>query len=467
MSGRELTAKDIEFNFHRLMGLGSGFTEPTTFTQILKKVAFESITATDGSTVVFKLNQPHLNALGGYHRRLDRLHVSARGNRATRRRDGLEQPGRHRTLHADGPGRGQLHHLGTRIPTTGATDEKYPQNRLPYVDQVRALIMPEAATYLAALRSGTVDYLGHPTPIGTIEPGRARPADQPRKSSSGSFFTASITSTGLNVNNPPFDDVRVRQAMQMALDLDTINQAFFQGLAKTTPHGQAGDDLIGFMIPFEEWPEEVKKGYMYDLEGAERLLDEAGYPRDADGTRFKTVYTFLELRDLNFTELLASYWREIGVDVEIDVHPLASFVAVRKDHDFAMISHEMAYGSLSDPLNPPGRFIDVPWNSAAVSDPDYDALFEAAGAATTIEEQQRLVKAMDMYAIERHWCVWGPMAPLFEANQPWLKGYNGEGRSGSGAAPRNWLFRPRLDRSGAQEVDGSLARALAGWARPS
>ena len=120
-----------------------------------------------------------------------------------------------------------------------------------------------------------------------------------------------------------------------------------------------------------------------------------------------------------------------------------------------MISHEMAYGSLSDPLNPPGRFIDVPWNSAAVNDPDYNALFEAAGAATTVEEQQRLVKAMDMYAIERHWCVWGPMAPLFEANQPWLKGYNGEGRSGSGAAPRNWLFaRIWID----QELKESMGR---------
>ena len=49
-----------------------------------------------------------------------------------------------------------------------------------------------------------------------------------------------------------------------ALDLDTINQTFFNGLSKTTPHGQAGDDLIGYMIPFEEWPEEVKKGYQYD-----------------------------------------------------------------------------------------------------------------------------------------------------------------------------------------------------------
>ena len=63
MNGRELTADDIVFNYHRLMGLGSSFTEPTTFTNFLKSLSFESITATDESTVVFKLKEPHLIAL--------------------------------------------------------------------------------------------------------------------------------------------------------------------------------------------------------------------------------------------------------------------------------------------------------------------------------------------------------------------------------------------------------------------
>ena len=47
MNGRELTVDDIVFNYHRLMGLGSGYTEPTQFTQALKSLSFESITATD------------------------------------------------------------------------------------------------------------------------------------------------------------------------------------------------------------------------------------------------------------------------------------------------------------------------------------------------------------------------------------------------------------------------------------
>ena len=96
-------------------------------------------------------------------------------------------------------------------------------------------------------------------------------------------------------------------------------------------------------------------------------------------------------------------------------------------------------GSAADPLNPPGRYTSaVSWNTSAVNDPDYEAMFEAAGAATTIEEQQRLVKAMDMYAVERHWAVWSLMNPVFDAIWPWVKGYNGE--FGLGYLSKNQIF---------------------------
>ena len=57
MNGRELTASDVEFNYHRLYGLGSGFTEAGSFNAGIEKIV-ESVTATDASTVVFKLTNP-------------------------------------------------------------------------------------------------------------------------------------------------------------------------------------------------------------------------------------------------------------------------------------------------------------------------------------------------------------------------------------------------------------------------
>ena len=63
MNGRELTADDIVYNYHRLTGTGSGFTEPPARFGTISSVPFESITATDKWTVVFKLKEANIGAL--------------------------------------------------------------------------------------------------------------------------------------------------------------------------------------------------------------------------------------------------------------------------------------------------------------------------------------------------------------------------------------------------------------------
>ena len=58
--------------------------------------------------------------------------------------------------------------------------------------------------------------------------------------------------------------------------------------------------------------------------------------------------------------------------------------------------------------------------------PEMDAMVDAVRAATTNEEQQRLMKELDMYAIEKHWLIWTPKTPFIHYAQPWVLGYNGE-----------------------------------------
>ncbi len=436
MNGRELTAQDIEYNYHRLLGnklTGTEFSEaePSAYIEQLASVSFESITATDKWTVVFELKEPHLGALAAI---LDDWGVYIYPPEVIKEHGDAND---WRTLVGTGPfmltdwvDGSSL--TWTKNPDYWGYDEKYPQNRLPYVDELRALVMPEPATYLAALRSGKIDEIHGITQITSIDQVESFQRTNPEIEVWPIYNWASVA--GLNVNKPPFDDIRVRKAMQMALDLKTITNAFFKGYADTTPHGQQGKGAIagGYAIPFEEWPAELKKVFDYDPEGAEAMLDAAGYPRGADGIRFKTVYTHLVRRDLSATELFASYWAKIGIDVEIDVPPIATFASMREDRSFEMLSHEAAYGSAANPLNAPFRFIStMPANSVAAEDPDYDAMYEAAVAATTIEELQRLTRELDMYPIERHWFVWWPMSPVFDAVQPWVKGYNGEFAMGS------------------------------------
>ena len=136
MNGRELTADDIEYNYHRILGLGSGFTEGLPYSQ-LAGIGIESVTATDKWTVVFKLKEPRLAAL-------QMIMVAYMSFMLPP--EVIEQHGDisdWRNFVGTGPyeltdwvqGTSITH---TKNPDYWGFDEKYPQNRLPYIDKLVA-----------------------------------------------------------------------------------------------------------------------------------------------------------------------------------------------------------------------------------------------------------------------------------------------------------------------------------------
>ena len=242
-------------------------------------------------------------------------------------------------------------------------------------------------------------------------------------------------SFAMNTRFAPFDDVRVRQAMQMALDLETINNTFYQGTAVTTPGGRAGTP--GYIVPFEEWPEEIKKGYIYDPDGAEALLDEAGYPRGADGIRFTANADVTAGRGPGTWYPIAyEYWRAIGVEVEPQTLDANTVVARVLGHTYEGFTAEAEGFMIAyDPVAVLATYTsDAGWNTPCVQDPAFDAMYAAITAATTIEEQMRLCREADMYTIEQHWQVYGAMEPIWAVAQPWVIGYNGELNLGAGVS---------------------------------
>ena len=218
----------------------------------------------------------------------------------------------------------------------------------------------------------------------------------------------------------------------MALDLETINDTYYKGFADTTPRTRIGDALVGFTVPFDEWPEDLKEEYAYNPQESEQLLDEAGYPRGADGMRFKTDLSVIDTSDIDYFQLAAQYWKEIGVDVEIIVldrpawisattgltyEGMASTVAA---YDFDALEAIREYHSSSIGKTGTGS------SYTGLRDPVFDALFDAAQAAATVDEQQRVIRELDLYLAENHMLVWSPKPPQFNVSQPWIKGYNGE-----------------------------------------
>ena len=117
-------------------------------------------------------------------------------------------------------------------------------------------------------------------------------------------------------NNPPgmndMDQARlVRTALAMSIDRDLINEAVIGGVGWPV-------EIPYFDINHPDWDQE-RWGVGYDPDMAEALLDQAGYPRGADGNRFKIAMFAWPVGHFygDIGDAIAQFWEEIGVDVDV------------------------------------------------------------------------------------------------------------------------------------------------------
>ena len=305
-------------------------------------------------------------------------------------------------------------------------DEKYPENRLPYVDELKRLISKEQATNLAMMRTGKADYIGYggDTQITSIDAATSLQRTNPDLNLWPYSYRAE-TAMAFNVQISPWNDIRVRRAIQMAIDLETINRTYHKGWANTAAAASLGDAMVGYVTPFEEWSDDLKGYYTYDTERAEALLDEAGYPRGADGIRFETVYGHLDRGDfdLDYYQIVMEYLRAVGINVEVRKIPVADwggYVRDSRGEGLFLNVHNTDY------ITGLETFYSTGYNPSNVNDPAYDSIMNAFRAATTTEDQQKLAREAVMRAAEQHWTIAGPRVPSFMVTQPWLVGYSGE-----------------------------------------
>ncbi len=314
LNGREFTASDIEYYFHRKLGLGSGFTKPSTYPVGLENyVSIASITATDKYTVVFKLKQVETETMRFTFESL---------YDAFNAREVIEKYGNTNDWHnqiGTGPFILKDYVSGSSVttfknPNYWGYDKLYPKNQLPYLDEVKVLIIPDNATAYAALRTGKIDIL---------ESVDWRQSDTMLKTNpqlNKQAWPQNGWAILMHVDTKPFNDIRVRKAMQMSLDLPTISKTFFGGSVSPTIYGAYS--MPGYYTPFEQWPQDVKDGFTYNPTGANKLLADAGYP-----SGFKFTLTTSSAYDLDFIQVLKAYLADIGIDTDIQVMDNTAFSA--------------------------------------------------------------------------------------------------------------------------------------------
>jgi peptide/nickel transport system substrate-binding protein len=145
----------------------------------------------------------------------------------------------------------------------------------PKIDEIFIRFVPDSASVVKALQSGDGDlsaFIPY-SDVPTLQKAGIILTTEPSGYNEGWFF---LINKGKG--HPALVDVRVRQAIAMAVDRDKINQDLFYGLTKTPAS-------YWDAMPF--WNNPPIQNYPYDPEGAKKLLDEAGWVVGADGVRAK------------------------------------------------------------------------------------------------------------------------------------------------------------------------------------
>ena len=120
---------------------------------------------------------------------------------------------------------------------------------------------------------------------------------------------------GMNVDHPPFDDIRVRRAVQLSVDVETVLESVYYGMAGRGS-GPVAPGLTGYR-GYNLYPDR-------DLAEAKRLLSEAGFPNG-----FKTTLTCLGDTDkLTMAQVIQSNLAEVGINAEINALESGSFWSV-------------------------------------------------------------------------------------------------------------------------------------------
>ncbi|MGG0285040.1 oligopeptide ABC transporter substrate-binding protein [Peribacillus butanolivorans] len=155
------------------------------------------------------------------------------------------------------------------------------------------------------------------------------------------------------MDNPKFEDKRLRQAMAYAINNEEVGEKMYKGLRFPAN---------SVITPNFKYNNKDVKPYEFDPEKAKKLLDEAGYVdtnkdglrEDPDGKEFKINFASMSGGDI--AEPLTNYyiqqWQEVGLDVQMldgRLHEFNSFYDLLKKDNEEVDIYQAAWGVASDP----------------------------------------------------------------------------------------------------------------------
>ena len=304
-----------------------------------------------------------------------------------------------------------------RNPNYWMNDPLFPDNQLPYADKMITFEIPDASTTLAAFRTAKIWEIGASWEDWKLLNEQIPELDYTINRASFLFMLSG------RVDKPelPFHDLKVRRALNMAVNQQELVDDYYEGNAELLAYPiKPTPTFMPWYTPLEEQPESVQELFSYNPEKAKKLLAEAGYP---DGFKTKVTTTSAGADTL---AIIREYFLLVGVDMEIEVVEGSVFNGLWSGHKHdEMIYHQ------TDPTNSWTYLCEREthsWNSSRWHDPKVDEAYQTVCDNIWREdpsEAYRTIKETASYILDNAWGVWMPLVHRYNMWWPWVKNYYG------------------------------------------
>jgi len=399
-NGREMTAEDVKYSLDRVtlpetQSPGAGFFASIQgFDEISSGEAdtLSGVEVVDPQTIRITLSRPDATF----------LHVMALNFASVVPQEAVEEAGADFGKSPVGTGAFKLADwvIGQRL--VFEKNEDYWREGVPYLDGINFEVGQEPVVALLRLQQGEVDVPGDGIPPAKFQEVMNDPDQAARVVEGGQLHTGYIT---LNVNIEPFDQLAVREAVNMAINKDRIIQVIN---GRAVPANQPlPPSMPGYTEGFD--------GFAYDPEGAKGKLAEAGL-EDGFTTQLYVMNTDPNPR---IAQAIQQDLRAIGVDVEIRSLAQANVIEAGGAGEAPMIwSGGMAWiADFPDPSNFYGPILgcagtgDGGWNWSKFCDESIDAMATEADSFTDPSAPERLE-------------LWSEVYQRVMAEAPWVPVFN-------------------------------------------
>jgi peptide/nickel transport system substrate-binding protein len=426
VNGRELTAEDIRYTFERIL-TEKGSANVSMFRSIAK------VEALDRYSVKFTLKEP-------FAWFLDMIANPMAG--AIIARECVEKFGDLKKPEAVvGTGPWMLETYVPNVSVTLVRNPGYFVAGLPYIDRVEMLVDEDNGSRMAAFLVGKYD-LGWEFP-GTINRSDWVQIVEPLKKRRPGLKVAEFPSNVVNLidmrtDKPPFNDVRVRQAVSLALDRKGIIDATLEGVGAV--NGPLPAALSEWALPIAELGEGARY-YRHDPAEAKRLLAAAGYPNGLPASVCFATYGSTQLVDT--MQLLLKDLKSVGIAATLDQKEYGAYQATCRLGKF----DSMVFGPLTPFLEPDSflfgqYYTGEPRNRSHVSDPALDDLLVRQRRVADLKSRREVINQIERHLAKQQYYVQAPSPTYVGVWDAALKNYGPNlGYDYGGRLTAAWLDR--------------------------